>query len=130
MSRAIIDPCGHIPRKMGRLVGALIPKVHDSMYIGTERFIIHEAEASHRYKSKPREILSRSPTPCNGYYIHRTPTGDIRMFQSDKITLLTPPDTEKCFVSQRAMAQYIGVKMRPYITASVQLVTSAYEPIT
>ena len=50
--------------------------------------------------------------------------------QSDKIRRLEPADNSSDFISQRALAQYIGVNVRPDICAPVQLIAPGKNEVT
>lgn len=56
--------------------------------------------------------------------------GSVVMKQKEKILKLEIHTNEKSFTSHRALTQYIGVKLRPGVSAPVQLIVPGSEPVT
>lgn len=129
MFRATIDQCVLICREEGKLSGFVILQVHDSMDIGTNDFLHFEEEASDRYNCKPRKLLTSTPTIFNGSHIRRggCPTNPSLCTNARRSTTSIH---QKALASQRAIAQYIGVNRRPYVTANVQLIEPKNDPVT
>lgn len=130
MFRATVDPCVLIRREKGNLAGLVIHQVDDSMATVMPRFLDDEERASSPYKSKPRQMLTETPTIFNGSHMQLLSDGTITISQPDKIALLLNPDTENAFFSQKAMPQYVAFNGRPDVMASVQLIAPGNEPAT
>lgn len=97
-------------------------QVEDSLDIGTSKFVRDEERASKNFSSNPRNNISPTSTMING----RTSTlkhGTISTTQTETTAKLKIEDTDKAFASQRALAQYIVVSVRPDVCAPVQLLS-------
>ena len=139
MSRARSDPCVLIRRsKGGELDGLILLQVDDSLGLGSDAFMREEEQASKAFRCKPRTPISREETSFNGISIKSnmmSPNPSLPMMktytitQKDKIRKLDDKiEGEKQFISQRSLAQYIGVNVRPDICAPVQLITPGNAP--
>ena len=142
MTRSRVDPCLLIKQGNNGLDGFILLQVDDSLGFGTEQFLDEEERASLTFKCKARAPLTNKPTTFNGITITKgnqihvkdktqQVTGgqgesiewsgkDIDAFrysisQRDKIGKLGNFNDQSEFVSQRALAQYIGVNIRPDI---------------
>lgn len=58
------------------------------------------------------------------------PNDAINTTQEDKIAKLVAPDDEKEFVAQRVLAKYVGVNVRLFICAPLQLIAPGNNPTT
>ena len=63
----------------------------------------------------------------NGLTINSMPNYVYQITQTDKIKSVKVPCNREEFVSERAKCQYIGVRMRPDISAEVPILASACE---
>lgn len=72
--------------------------------------------------------VSTSENNLRSYFIDK----DVRyrLTQTEKISKLNFDNTAASFVSNRALAQYIGVNVRPDVCAPVQLIAPGLEPPT
>ena len=139
MTRTRSDPCILIRRtKDGALDGLILLQVDDSLGLGSDTFMQEEEQASKAFRCKPRTPISEEETGFNGISIKsktETQTSNTETMrgytitQCDKIRKLDDKiEGEKQFISQRALAQYIGVNVRPDICAPVQLITPGNAP--
>lgn len=98
------------------------------MAFGDDDFLQKEESEIHIFKAKPRTFLSSEPTTFNGSRLTLNKY-IIEITQTDKISLLVMPESQKEFTTQSALAQqYVGVNSRPEICANVQLVAPGAEP--
>lgn len=62
--------------------------------------------------------------------MHSNTDDSIPMHQMDRIAILHSPSNQKSFISQRAMAQYVGVNSMTWITGSLQSLAAGNTSIT
>ena len=127
MHRATADPCVLIKRSNNEIEGLILLQVDDSLGFCTPNFMEDEERASTVFRCKPRTPISTKPISFNGIYICKK--GETySMTHGEKIDKLECVETQKAFVSQKALAQYIGVNVRPDVCASIQLVAPGSKP--
>lgn len=120
------DSCLLYKRDESGLSGITALQVDDSYGHGTDEFFDTEENGSRRFKCKPRQKLETGISVMfNGCHITAYGSAGYGITQSDKRSKLKPPTTREEFVSNRALAQYIGCCTRPDICAAVQLLASA-----
>lgn len=129
MTRSKSDPCVLIKRSKGQLEGLILLQVDDTLGLGTTNFMEEEQHHSQAFRCKPRTRLSAIPTTFNGITI-TSHDNMIKIQQTEKIMKLKPATTDKEFASQRALAQYIGVNVRPDTCAPIQLIAPGNAPTT
>lgn len=74
-------------------------------------------------------MITDKPTSFNGIMIHKEGTKMV-IAQKEKIDRLHMVDTQVEFNSQRALAQYVGVNVRPDVCAPIQLIAPGSQPTT
>lgn len=126
----MVDPCVLYRRKENGLEGAIILQFDDSFGFGTPPILIFEEEASAHFKHKPRLYLVRDPVRFTGMQVRQLETFEILLGQDEKIDKLEIPTGQKEFASNRSLAQYVGVNIRPGTCAPVQLIAPVNTPTT
>lgn len=125
--RAISDHCLLLERnfllKSGQLTGIVILHVDDSFSFVDENFVPDDQKESQQLLSKPRPILTTSPTTINDMKIAKTRQGAIINNQPNKIAKMEEPEGQKEFTSQRALAQYLYGCTRPEVCTNIELIS-------
>lgn len=130
MRRSRTDPCLLLGTDADGLRGMIILQVDDSLGLGTDTFMEEEERASTEFRCKPRKQIKEGCQEFNGSVVSQYKNATITLTQEAKIQKLNIPTDEKAFISHRALAQYIGVSVRPDVCAPVQLVAPGNQPIT
>ena len=130
MDRVKTDPCVLVRRNGQNLEGMVALQVDDSLAMGTASFMSDEEIASSKFICKPRSLLTNKPLTFNGLTLTRSTNGKIYATQKEKILRLKHPTNQSEFTSNRALAQYIGVCVRPDLCAAIQLLAPGKEPTT
>lgn len=118
----MVHPCLFVKRNDGKLEGAIVIQVDDSLGVGGQEFLSCEERAVSTLKHKPRQYLGKILVVFNGLTIRQQADGLVILNQTEKIENLSPAADQKAFASTRALAQYIGVNISPDICAPVQLI--------
>ena len=130
MKRTRVDPCVLIKGGNNSIDGLIILQVDDSLGFGSDEFLDNEEINSKDIRCKPRTFIGLKDTSFNGINICRTIEGQYKINQTDKIDRLESSTTQKGFASMRALAQYVGVNVRPDVCAPIQLIAPGSEPTT
>lgn len=109
--------------------GAIGLKFDYILSVGDDAFLTQEEHEVHVFNTKPRTVLSSTPTSSNVSNLS-TDDGIILMAHAEKISLVEIPMDQKAFSSERALAQYIGVNTHPDVCTNVQLVAPGSAPTT
>lgn len=106
-------------RTNGRLAGLIVLQVDDSLGVRTHTFLPEEESRSHIFKRKERKEFEETGQVLNGKTIPKEGSSAIMVHQYLKIARLSPPSTQKAFASQRGLAKYIDVRVRPDVCAAL-----------
>ena len=129
MTRSRVDPCVLYRTKNDKLEGMILLQVDDSLGMGNDEFLLEEERASNKFRCKERTPISSRPVEFNGITLMNN-MGTYTMMQADKILKLRVPTNNAEYISQRALAQYVGVNVRPDVCAPVQLLVPGKEEVT
>lgn len=113
-------------RIVKELEGLVILQVDDSLLEGTEKFLSEQDEASRAFKTKVSQKLALAPIVLNGVTLQKEGR-EIKVTEAEKVAKRKEPYFEKSFASIRAMVQYVGLKCRPDVNATVELIVPGKE---
>lgn len=130
MHRSRADTCLVIGTGRDDLKGMLMLQLDDSLGLGTAEFMEIEELSSNLFRNKGSKIVREGQQELNISMITQYNDGTVVMSRNSKIHKLEIPKSRKGFISFRALAQYIAVKVRPDICAPVQLMASGNQPVT
>lgn len=122
LQRARSDRCVLIREKREKINGLILLQVDDSLDRGTNGYLQDEKRASKVLRSRPRVSITSNQTKFRGLTIKRNHEGVFFTTQEDKIKILSKKSTQKELSSSRSLARYVGVCVRPYVCAPVQLI--------
>lgn len=105
----------------GNLDGLVLLQVDESVDLDYNSFLFHDKNASNVFRSRSRRPITSTPTSFKGFSISLIKSA-IKTEQTSKISRLKTPKLSKEFASQRELAQYVGVNVRPAICTPVQLI--------
>lgn len=127
MNHSVVDPCVLYQRTGAYMEGLVIMQVDDSLMAVSASFRLEDEEARRTFKTKPIQQLRDIPIVFNGVILKKEGQS-MMMTQAENTAKLRIPECERSFASIRAMAEYMGVNLRPDIAAGVQFIAPGGHP--
>lgn len=124
MKRETFDLCCLIRRYKDNVEELILLQVYDLFGFRSQRFFSYEEEQSKNVRCKRRTHISENAATFNGIIIRKNKDNNYYITQTDKNELLEQATSQQTFNNQRALSQFIVVKIRPEYCAQIHLISS------